>query len=145
MKKAMKAVSAAAVLILVIAFGITVYRCYTKQKEIDSIFMYSYQEFVYNARNMTVEGIDDNAVNSYKSANAEHSAVMSALLPLTSYKKNTYLDEVIAYFYQSSNDFGTITFTPELCDKLYELIGNMYSEAAAAEANKMLEETVRYD
>ena len=145
MKKPIKVVSTVVALILVIAFGITTYQCYTKQKEIDSIFVHNYQEFVYNVRNMTVEGIDDNAVNSYKSANAEYSAVMSALLPLTSYKKNVYLDEVIAYFYQSSNNISTITFTPELYDKLYELSENMYSEVVADEANKMLAEIVQYD
>lgn len=116
------------------------------QGKIDDSFHYNYNALILNMWNMTEIAYDESHLAKLNVENTRHGALLTTLLPYTSYSRNYYLDEVVGYLDQASgNDaFIEMPVNRELYQKLMELNGNFRSVELAENVNNILAEIVNY-
>ena len=116
------------------------------QKEAERLFQNAYVKLIFNLRSMNVEGIDDEAVHKYQTENTQYGAVLTTMLPFTSYDKNVMLDEVVNCLHQASGyaAIADLKMTKELYDQLAAVSEDWYQEAAAEKAYQTLSDAMTY-
>lgn len=133
--------------IILILSGICLKMYFNKrdmQSKIDDSFHYNYNALILNMWNMTEIAYDESQLDKLNVENTRCGALLSTLLPYTSYSRNYYLDEVVGYLDQASGHdaFMEMPVNRELYQKLMELNGNFRSVELAENVNNRMAEIV---